>query len=531
VDQYEIAKAATELPLPIPIPNGYTEAINDPTYGAHWKQAIDEEIAKLQALDTWEYAKLPPGKQAIDCKWVFTVKYTPTGLIDCYKARLVARGCKQKAGDDYLETFSPTIRSESLRTLLAIAAAEDLEVRQIDVTTAYPRSKLHATVYMRPPAALNCPAGTVLLLRQSLYGLKQSGREWYIEAAEGLDKLGFKPCYSEPSIFVTTDRSIIIGLYVDDMVIISADAQAIERIVQGIKALWAIKDLGPVNQILGLQVSRDRQRRTLRINQEQYIRATIEKFRLSEAKATQLPVTDRNSLYKANTDEPLADQRLYQEAIGCLTWITKGTRLDIGYAVGQLSQHCSEPTVRHWNAVLRVLRYLKGTTDYAITYGKSVGLQGYCDADYAGDITDRHSTTGHLFTLNGGPVTWSSTKQRCIATSTTESEYIALAEAGKQGYWLRGLLKELQRTRYLSNKLATPIFSDNQACIAIAQDPASHRRTKHIDVRYHYIRELIAYGKATVDYIPTEAMVADILTKALGNIAYKRCLEALYYTE
>jgi len=174
-------------------------------------------------------------------------------------------------------------------------------------------------------------------------------------------------------------------------------------------------------------------------------------------------------------------------------WLAKGSRPDIAYAIGRLSQHCNAPTIRHWNAVLRVIRYLKGTADYSLKYGiispgKGPELQGYSDADYAGDIEDRHSISGQLWTLVGGPITWNSTKQRSIALLTTKSEYMALSDASKQGQWLQALLRELQRPQYLSPTLAAPIYSDNQACIALSQDPMAHSRTKHIDVRYHYIR-------------------------------------------
>jgi hypothetical protein len=520
------------------IPKTEAEALADPL----WKEAISEELTKLQALGTWEYAELPTGRKAVGCKWVFTVKYTPTGLIDRYKARLVAQGFSQLPGDDYLETFSPTIRAESLRTLLALGALEDLEIRQVDVVSAYPRAQLHATVYMKPPRALEAPEGSVLLLGRPLYGLKQSGREWYLEACRGLETLGFRPCFSDPSVFVTEDRSQIIGLYVDDMLIFGRSLQAVDATVQGIKALWEIKDLGDVSLILGLKIVRDRASKTLKINQTHYIQSLMERFRLQNANSIGLPVGDRNALVQGASSEPQADQALYQQAIGALMWLAKGSRPDIMYAVGQLSQHCNCPTIRHWNSALRVLRYLKGTEDYCVQYGPigpegagagdlkspvSPKLQGYCDADYAGDTVDRRSVTGHLFTMNRGPVSWTSTKQRCVATSTTESEYIALSEACKQGQWLRALLRELQRTKLLGEGLAMPIYSDNQACIALAKDPVAHSRTKHIDVRYHYIRELVVGGKTTVDYCPTADMTADILTKPLSLQGFQRCRQKL----
>jgi Reverse transcriptase (RNA-dependent DNA polymerase) len=188
-------------------------------------------------LDTWEIVDLPPGERTVGSKWVFDIKYTPTGLVDRYKARLVAQGFSQVLGDDYLETFSPTIRVESLRLLLAIGAYLDLEIRQLDVVNVYPRSDLYATVYIRLPEGLECPKGKTLLVKKSLYSLKQSGREWYIEASRGLESLGLTPCFSELCIFTSSDRSLIVGLYVDDMLILGADLQAVQSLVKGIASL------------------------------------------------------------------------------------------------------------------------------------------------------------------------------------------------------------------------------------------------------------------------------------------------------
>ena len=462
----------------------------------------------------WEYVALPMGKRPVGHRWVFTVKYTPTGQLDKFKARLTAQGFSQIYGNDFLETFSPTMRADSLRVLLAIAAHEDLHIRQIDVVSAYPRSKLHADVYMKPPKGLECPAGKVLKLETSLYGLKQSGREWYIEACHGLEGIGLRPTTIEPSVFTLEDRSLILGLYVDDMIILSADKKSIERVVTEIKKLWDIKDMGEVSKILGLHIHRDRARRALTISQTSYIEETLDKFNLTNAKPAGLPVSDRNTLIAASPNEQHADQLLYQQAIGRLMWISNSTRFDISYVVGQLSQHCNKPAIRHWNGVSQVFRYLSGTRKLKLWIGgesqdealKSRNacygykLHGFSDADYAGDQTDRKSVTGHIYLLNKGPISWSSTKQKCVATSTTEAEYIALSEASKQGQWLRALIKELRRINLLEDNQAVPMHSDNQACIAISQDPTGHRRTKHIDIRYHYIRELIAYGKATVTY-------------------------------
>ena len=415
--------------------------------------------------------------------------------------------------------------------LLAIASYQNLHIHQLDVVSAYPRSKLHAEVYMRIPKGLKAPPEKILRLNTSLYGLKQSGREWYIEVSHGLQTLGFSPLASDPSVFALEDRSLIIGLYVDDMILLCADKEQVKKTVASIQRLWDIKDIGDVKKILGLGIQRNNN--TITINQTAYIEETITKFKLNRAKPATLPVSDRETLITASQTEPQADQSLYQQAIGRLMWIANSTRFDISYVVGQLSQHCNKPTTRHWNSVLQVLRYLSGTRHLKLTLGGTPSssqnnfghkLHGFSDADYAGDSTDRKSVSGNIYLLNRGPVSWSSTKQRCVSTSTTEAEYIALSDASKQGQWLRTLLKELHQFELLEENQAIPMHSDNQACITLSQDPIGHRRTKHIDVRYHYIRELVTYKKASIEYLKTADMIADILTKPLSITSFARCI-------
>lgn len=282
--------------------------------------------------------------------------------------------------------------------------------------------------------------------------------------------------------------------------------------------------------ILGIRVTRDRKNRQIYLDQEAYIDEVIKRFRLEKAATFSTPAVDRTALVKGDGSEQEADQHLYQQGVGSLAWLAICTRPDVSYAWGQLSQSCSKPTVRNWNGVLHVLRYVKRTHGLRLVFGGIGGgtppyLHGYCDADYAGDHTDRHSVSGHLFMLNRGPISWTSAKQRCVATSTTEAEYIALSEASKQGQWIRTLLKEIHRENLLGKGGNTvQIFGDNQASLAIAEDPMSHRRTKHIDVRYHYVRQLIAFGKMSVEYVQTEDMLADVLTKPLPLPAFLRCI-------
>ena len=369
----------------------------------------------------------------------------------------------------------------------------------------------------------------MLLLNQALYSLKQLGREWYIEACQGLKTLGFEPLFSEPSIFWDAKKGQLIGLYVDDMIVLGKDLTAVQRTIDAISRLWEIKDMGDVQAILGLYIQRDRPNRALYLDQSTYIQGVLEKFGLQGASPITLPASDRNALGKAQPGEALADQALYQSGIGCLIWISRCSRYDITYMVNQLASYCSEPTIRHWNAVIRILRYLAGTINYRLRLGHSgtygLKLQGFCDADYAGDVDSRVSCSGGLWLLGGGPVVWISIKQRSVALSTGESEYISAAEAAKIGQWLRGLLREIQREGYLGDHLEVPVFSNNIAYIALAKDLVAYLRTKHIEVRYYYIRQLVAYRKMTLSYLRTEDMLADILTKPLPVTAYRRCIQ------
>lgn len=517
----------------IRLPKSYDEAISDPQYAQQWKDAIADELAKLQVLGTWEYAELPAGKATVGTKWVFTVKYTSTRLVDRFKARLVAQGYSQRLGDDFYETFSPTIRYESIRALLAIGCAEDLEIHQADVESAYPRAKLHAEVYIRGVQGLTLPSGIALKVQKALYGLKQSGREWYIEACNGLAKLGLTPSFSDPSVFINKDRTLIIGLYVDDMLILGRSLGAVSEFKEEFSKMYKIKDLGEVRTFLGLEVTRDRASRTLTISQRSYTLKLIDEYLGGSDRTDPTPTGGIQTLGKAKQNEPRADISLYQRAIGSLMYLQRGTRPDITFAVCRLSQHCSDPTIRHWNCVLRVVRYLRGTSSYAIRYGNTERLQalkGYSDSDYAGDPADRLSTYGYIFKLCGGSVAWTSRKQRSVSTSTTEAEYVALCQTSKQAVWYCGLLRDIGYSKYLKDGFTVPLLCDNQSAIALADNPENHARSKHIDVQFHYVRQLLAYNKISVEYCPTSHMVADALTKPLRLSVYRTCIKGMLWT-
>ena len=485
---FDELRTATDRPA---IPLTYEEAVNDKVYGQYWKDAIEEEIIKLQSLGTWEIAGLPSGKRTVGSKWVFNVKYTPTGLIDRFKARLVAQGFSQIPGADFEETFSSTVRLESLRTLLAVGAALDYEIHQTDIVSVYPRSILHAEVYMKAPQGVTVPRGKCVRIRKSLYGLKQSGREWYLEAAKGLAELGLGPTFADTCVFVNEDKSLIVGLYVDDMLIFASDLTVVREFKEAIARKWEIKDLGDVKKILGLEVTRDRPGRSIRIAQSGFTDELLMEYELTDARPANTPVGSPESLEPVAVNEELADVDRYQRVIGQLLYLMRGSRPDICFAVNRLSRYVAKPAVRHWKCVLQVLRYLKGTRNFGTTYagpGAGQRLSGYVDSDYAGDRTDRRSIYGSVFMLFGGPVAWTSRKQASVSTSTTEAEYVALCQGNKEAMWLRELLRQTGFTQFLGDSLEVQMYSDNQGCMTLAENPEGHSRSKYIDVQYHYSR-------------------------------------------
>jgi hypothetical protein len=523
---FEQARVATDKPN---IPLSYEDAVNDKVYGQYWKDAIEDELVKLRTLNTWEITDLLDGRRPVGSKWVFTVKYTPIGLIDRFKARLVAQGFSQVPGTDFEETFSPTVRLESLRTLLAIGASLDYEIHQTDVVSAYPRSILHAEVYMRVPKGVQAEPGKCLRVLKSLYGLKQSGREWYLEAAKGLAELGLEPTFADACVFVRQDKSLIVGLYVDDMVILARDLNVVQEFKEAIAKRWEIKDLGEVKKILGLEVTRNRAAKTIRIAQTGFIDEIVNEYGLADARPASTPAGSPASLEPTSESEKLADVGRYQRVIGQLMYLMRGSRPDICFVVSRLSRYVAKPAERHWKCAMHDLRYLKGTRELGTSYGPGSDpkLKGYVDSDYAGDRTDRKSTYGSVFMLYGGPVAWTSRKQQSVSTSTTEAEYVALCQGSKEAVWFRGLLRETGFTQYLGDSLGVQMYSDNQGCIALAENPEDHSRSKHIGVQYHYTRQLVEYKIITLDYRPTKDMLADVLTKPLGCRAFRECARKL----
>ena len=470
-------------------PTTFEEATNCPEK-AKWSEAMSKEMRSLKENQVWELTALPPGKKAIGCKWVYKVKTDGDGLIERYKARLVARGFDQKFGSDYDETFCPVVRMESLRTLIALSTQHGLELHHVDVATAFLNGTLQREVYMEQPTGYKKEGEEHLVcrLRKSIYGLKQSSRCWNMALDDQLTKICFSQLKSDPCIYMSGGESIFyIGVYVDDMVLAGKDKRRMKHVKQELSSRFNIKDLGKLRYFLGMSVIQDQEKKESWIGQPKYVERLLTEMGMSNCKPVKTPMGPGNRLVKATDNMEVLNQQSYQSLVGSLMYLATCTRPDIAYAVGTLARFTSKPNQTHWVAAKRVLRYLRGTSNFGIVFkgDESGTCKAYSDADWAGDKEDRKSTSGYLFQIAGGPASWRSKKQDTVALSTAEAEYVALSSATQECVWMRRLNSELGNPP----KGPTTILEDNQSSIAMARNPQFHRRAKHINIRHHFIRE------------------------------------------
>jgi hypothetical protein len=491
-------------------PGSYKEALES-DHKTEWLQAINEEYKSLIDNKTWKVVPRPMHAKVFDGRWVFKLKTNADGSIERFKARLVIKGYQQKYGVDYNETFASVCRYESVRLLFALAAAYKLAIKQFDIKTAFLNGELEEEIYMHQPEGFNNgEADEVCLLKKCLYGLKQAPRCWNKKFSDFLSAIGFTATINDPSVFMSiqSEDPIYLILYVDDGLVFSRNEKMLQKILQQIGQQFEIK-ITPLTQFLGIGVVYDQGSSTISLTQTKAIEDLLTKFRMQDCKPASIPMQPNLNLAIAEkSDEKLP----YRELIGSLLFIARTTRPDIAYAVGKLGQFTSGYDESHWNCAKGILRYLKGTITSGIQYtpSKEFILSAYSDSDYAGDRIDRKSTTGFVFMVNNSPVSWCSKKQPVVAVSSTEAEYVALAAAAKEIVWARKFLAEIGFPQ-----TATDIYVDNTSAIRLAHNPEFHQRSKHIDVRFHFTRSLIANDEIQVSYVPTTEQAADILTKPL----------------
>uniref|UniRef100_A0A2N9FGK5 Reverse transcriptase Ty1/copia-type domain-containing protein n=1 Tax=Fagus sylvatica TaxID=28930 RepID=A0A2N9FGK5_FAGSY len=412
-----------------------------------WQQAMKEELDALLKTGTWDLVDLPAGKSAIGCKWVYKIKTRSDGTVDRYKARLVAKGFTQEYGIDYEETFAPVARLSSVRTLIAVSASRHWPLFQMDVKNVFLNGELTEEVYMQLPPGFSQPLG-----------------------------------FSHKGI---QDLKRFLGQH------------------------FEMKDLGPLSYFLGLEVSSSSDGYYL--TQAKYTSDLISRAGITDSKIVDTPIEYNNRL-NTHDGEPLPDATLYRQLVGSLVYLTV-TRPDISYAVHIVSQFMAAPRSLHYAAVFRILRYLKGTLFHGLHFSSqsSLTLQAYSDADWAGDPTDRRSTTGYCFLLGDSLISWRSKKQSVVARSSTEAEYRALADTTAELLWLRWLLQDLG----IDCSTAVPIHCDNRSAIQIAHNDVFHERTKHIEIDCHFVRHHLLQGTLQLRSVSSQDQLADIFTKPM----------------
>ncbi|RVW67261.1 Retrovirus-related Pol polyprotein from transposon TNT 1-94 [Vitis vinifera] len=511
-------------------PECYDEALQDEN-SSKWELAMKDEMDSLLGNQTWELTELPVGKKALHNKWVYRIKNEHDGS-KRYKARLVVKGFQQKEGIDYTEIFSPVVKMSTIRLVLGMVAAENLHLEQLDVKTAFLHGDLEEDLYMIQPEGfiVQGQENLVCKLRKSLYGLKQAPRQWYKKFDNFMHRIGFKRCEADHCCYVKSfDNSyIILLLYVDDMLIVGSDIEKINNLKKQLSKQFAMKDLGAAKQILGMRIIRDKANGTLKLSQSEYVKKVLSRFNMNEAKPVSTPLGSHFKLSKEQSPKTEEERDHmskvpYASAIGSLMYAMVCTRPDIAHAVGVVSRFMSRPGKQHWEAVKWILRYLKGSLDTCLCFtGASLKLQGYVDADFAGDIDSRKSTTGFVFTLGGTAISWTSNLQKIVTLSTTEAEYVAATEAGKEMIWLHGFLDELGKKQEMGI-----LHSDSQSAIFLAKNSAFHSKSKHIQTKYHFIRYLVEDKLVILEKICGSKNPADMLTKGVTIEKLKLCAASI----
>ena len=511
-------------------PKTVNEALSGPN-AEQWQEAMDREMKAHNKNETWRNIERPAGEKVITSKWVFKIKRSENGGISLFKARLVARGCSQVQGIDFDENFSPVVKIVSLRTLFACAARNSWSVFQLDIETAYLHGILKERVLMETPEGYE-QNGKVCLLQKSLYGLRQAGRRWFERLRESLCQMGLGVSEADPCLFhlKRNGRVIIVTVYVDDILVFTDSEGLRKEVCSSLSKLFPVKNLGLAKFCLGIHITQQPDKKLILLSQKEYISQLLKRFNMADAKPAITPMEVNLKLVKRSS--PIEDQgedgaraEPYREAVGCLIHLSQITRPDICHAVGVVSKFSSNPSREHWMAVKRIFRYLKGSQELVLKFNgrDRKCMEAFADADWGGCNDCRRSTTGYCVVLSGACISWNSRKQPTVALSSTEAEYMSIGAVAQEIKWLLNLQELFPR------EIRKPfrLWNDNQGAILLSGNAVHHKRTKHVDLRHHFVRDMVSAGQMEIKYLPTNEMVADILTKSLGSVKFNQFRVAL----
>jgi len=516
-------------------PKTYRQAIQDDYMKMEWELAMQEEYDSHITNNTWTLVDRPKGidQHVLSGKWVYKLKRGPKGEILRYKARWVVRGFEQREGEDYTDIFATVVKPMSYKAIFAFAAAHDWEIEQMDVKTAFLEGNIDKEIYVTQPTGFESgKPGQVCKLNKALYGLKQSPRLWYFTLTAYLKTLGYDPLSSDESVLINHDTKVIIAIYVDDLLLVGPDMKAIQHLKEQLSERFDMTDLGPCNYYLGIRIIRDRPNRTIHLCQSGYIKQVLKEFKFWDGiKGVATPMETGLHLRKPADSYQCShvDRTRYQRAIGSLMYAMLGTRPDIAFAVSMVSRYASNPDKFHWAAVIRIFKYLRGTVNFQLTYsGRLRNLIGYTDADFANDPDTRRSTSGYIFNVGSGALSWSSKRQHTVVLSTCEAEITATTEGTKEAVWLQRLLAQLDLKNPEASTSTVVLYCDNQGAIALANNAAAfHGRTKQLDTKQFWVKEKVADKSVQLEYVSTHDQVADGLTKPLPRDKFQQFRRAL----
>ncbi|KAK8950761.1 hypothetical protein KSP39_PZI003380 [Platanthera zijinensis] len=479
-----------------------------------WAEAIDDEMDSLLHNNSWHLVDLPKGAKVLGYKWVLKKKLHSDGSIARYKARLVAKGYKQQGGIDYFDVYSPVCHLSTIRILLALASIENFIVHQMDVKTAFLNGELDEEIYMAQPEGYvqKDQKDKVCKLDKSIYGLKQAPKMWHMKFDQVVKSLGFQSSLSDKCLYhrSLSNQTVIICLYVDDMLILGSNLAAVRDIKSTLAEAFDMKDLGPVDTLLGMKLRVDKGRVTL--SQAHYIEQLLSTWGYDNCRPAETPF-DHNVKLSPN-EETSIDQVKYSKIIGSLMYATSCTRPDIAFSVSMLSRFTSNPGKEHWEALDRLLRYLRGTKDHALCYtGYPPTVEGHSDASWCSEAGNNKSTSGYIFTLGGAAITWKSKRQTCIALSSMEAELFALALAGEEADWIRNLILDIPLSKLQVNSLS--LYCDNQAAVQVVKNALYNTKRRHVRLRHALLNYLKEQGIITLIDVRSKDNLADPLTKGM----------------
>jgi hypothetical protein len=522
IDDEEIGMNSEE------IPRGAKTALKDDK----WKKAMEDEYNSLIDNNVWHLVPKTKDTIPVTGKWCFTHKYGPDGQITRYKARYVARGFSQVQGRDYEETYSPTVRYTTIRTILALAAQRGMSLHQMDIKTAYLNAKVDEDIYLEQPVGFEQKGKNgeelVCKLDKSLYGLKQSGRNWHNELKSFLITRGFKQAEYDSCLFTKKNQNgkmDFILVWVDDLILCSDSETFAIEFKKAIETRYKISEFSELHWFLGMNIAVDRQKNEIRINQKKYINNILEKHGMEDCKPVSTPAIENTKLTKqdcpreGSVEQNEMRKMDYRGIVGSLNYLAQSTRPDIAFVAHRLSCFVNNPSKIHYVAAKRVLRYLKGTKDVELIYRKDTDglkMSAVSDADWAGNTDNSRSTSGFGVKLNkrSATISWNSKLQNTIALSTAEAELAACKLAVQEIIYIKGLLEDVNITTTEPIEIST----DNQAMIAMCNNASQFAKTKHVAISINFVKDNIAKKKVKLSYLPTDAMPADLLTKHLGRI-------------